>query len=194
MERELLGNTVGTRPNVSDHQRHAIRLSVVSHVAVVVLILASSTRVLAPESQPGVPAMTVFAVPAPSGPTSVPKSAAAPKTQKTRARSRRLNTPPPSPVRSAIRVGGAIRPPLKTKDVPALYPPLARAAGVQGVVVVEVTIGADGRVVDVRTLRSIPPLDESAVEAVRRWEFMPTLVNSVATPVIMSVSVQFTLP
>ena len=78
--------------------------------------------------------------------------------------------------------------------MPRFYPPLAHAAGVQGVVVVEVTIGTDGRVVDVRTLRSIPPLDEAAVVAVRQWKFMPTLVSGVATPVIMSVSVRFTLP
>jgi len=41
---------------------------------------------------------------------------------------------------------------------------------------------------------TIPPLDEAAVEPVRQWESMPTLVNGVPPPVTMSVSVQFTLP
>ena len=46
---------------------------------------------------------------------------------------------------------------------------------------------------DARILRSIPLLDEAALEAVRQWQFTPTLLNGVPVPVIMTVTVNFTL-
>lgn len=93
----------------------------------------------------------------------------------------------------AVRVGGRVRPPQKTKDVRPLYPEIARAARVQGVVIMEVTLGVDGKVTDAKVLRSIPLLDAAALDAVRRWEFEPTLLKGVPVPVIMTVTVQFTL-
>jgi protein TonB len=91
------------------------------------------------------------------------------------------------------RVGGNIKAPTKTRDVRPEYPPLAQSARVQGVVILEATIRADGRVQDARVLRSIPLLDQAAIDAVKQWEFTPTLLNGVAVPVIMTVTVQFTL-
>ena len=55
------------------------------------------------------------------------------------------------------------------------------------------TIGPDGRVQDVRVLRSIPLLDAAAIEAVKQWQYTPTLLNGVPVPVIMTVTVNFTL-
>jgi protein TonB len=46
---------------------------------------------------------------------------------------------------------------------------------------------------DAKVLRSIPLLDASALDAVRQWTFTPTLLNGVPVPVIMTVTVQFTL-
>ena len=59
--------------------------------------------------------------------------------------------------------------------------------------ILEATIGPDGRVQDVKVLRSIPLLDQAALDAVRQWVFTPTLLNGVPVPVIMTVTVQFTL-
>jgi protein TonB len=73
------------------------------------------------------------------------------------------------------------------------YPPIAQSARVQGVVIIEATIGPDGTVQDARVLRSIPLLDGAALDAVKRWEFTPTLLNGQPVPVIMTVTVQFTL-
>jgi protein TonB len=64
---------------------------------------------------------------------------------------------------------------------------------VQGVVVLEVTVGVDGKVGDVKVLRSIPLLDAAALDAVKRWEFERTLMNGKPVSVIMTVTVQFTL-
>ena len=92
-----------------------------------------------------------------------------------------------------MRVGGNIAAPKKLKDVPPVYPPLALQARVQGVVIIEATIGGDGAVSNARVLRSIPLLDAAALDAVRQWEFAPTLLNGVAVPVIMTVTVNFSL-
>ena len=92
-----------------------------------------------------------------------------------------------------IRVGQNVAPPKKIKDVRPVYPPIAQSAHVQGVVILETTIGPDGRVQDARVLRSIPLLDAAALEAVRQWEFTPTTLNGQPVPVIMTVTVNFTL-
>jgi protein TonB len=90
-------------------------------------------------------------------------------------------------------VGGAIKPPTKTRHVNPVYPAIAMSSRVQGVVILETVIGADGRVVDARVLRSIPLLDQAAVDAVMQWEFTPTLLNGQPVPIIMTVTVQFTM-
>lgn len=90
-------------------------------------------------------------------------------------------------------MGGNIRPPAKTRDVAPIYPAIAQSARVQGIVIIEATIGADGRVQDATVLRSIPLLDSAALTAVRQWEFSPTLLNGIPVPVIMTVTVNFTL-
>lgn len=92
-----------------------------------------------------------------------------------------------------IRVGGNIPQPQKTKHASPVYPGDAQSAGVSGAVICEVTVGVDGTVTDVRVLKSVPLLDAAAVAAVRQWEFTPTLLNGKAVPVIMTVSVNFTL-
>jgi TonB family protein len=102
--------------------------------------------------------------------------------------------PPPYPAPMApVRVGGNIKTPMKTKDVRPVYPPDAMAAGITGVVIIEAVIDPEGRVGDAKVLRSIPALDQAAVDAVRQWEFVPTLLNGAPVPVIMTVTVNFTL-
>ena len=93
----------------------------------------------------------------------------------------------------AVRVGGNIRPPTRIVDAKPVYPEIAQSARVQGVVICEAVIGPDGKVADVRILRSIPLLDQAAVDAVRQWEFTPTLLNGIPVPVIMTTTVNFTL-
>ena len=92
-----------------------------------------------------------------------------------------------------LRVGGNIRPPTKIRDVRPEYPPVAFDAGVMGVVIVEVTVDGNGLVVNTKVLRSVPLLDQAALDAVRQWQFTPTLLNGSPVPVIMTVTVNFTL-
>jgi TonB family protein len=101
--------------------------------------------------------------------------------------------PPPPPPPARIRVGGNVRQPTKIADNRPVYPPEAKAAGVQGVVIVESVIGVEGSVIETKVLRSIPLLDQAAIEAVRQWRFTPTLLNGAPAEVVMVVTVNFTL-
>jgi len=100
---------------------------------------------------------------------------------------------PPSVPVGPVPVGGHIKPPTKIKDVRPVYPAIAQAARVEGLVIIETTISPTGRVMVAKLLRSIPLLDAAALDAVRQWEFTPTLLNGNPVPVVMTVTVNFTL-
>jgi protein TonB len=105
-------------------------------------------------------------------------------------RSAKAQTPTQTNV---VRVGGEIKEPTKLKNVAPVYPDAAKQARVQGVVILECTIGPRGDVADVKVLRGIPLLDQAAIDAVKQWVYTPTLLNGVAVPVIMTVTVNFKL-
>jgi periplasmic protein TonB len=94
---------------------------------------------------------------------------------------------------SAVRVGGEIKEPRKLKNVAPVYPAVAAAGKVEGVVILEIEIRPSGRVEDVRVLRGVPLLDAAAVDAARQWVFAPTLYRGVPVSVTMTVSVRFSL-
>jgi protein TonB len=77
--------------------------------------------------------------------------------------------------------------------VPPQYPDLAREAGVDGTVMVQALVGKDGKVKDVRVVKSIPMLDENAKAAVRQWVFKPALSNNKPVAVWVGVPVKFSL-
>jgi TonB family protein len=81
--------------------------------------------------------------------------------------------------------------PKRIKDVRPVQAPIAVAAGVNGTVILEATIDETGRVVDTRILRSVPLLDQSAVDALRQWEFEPANVKGEAVPVTIRVTVDY---
>lgn len=99
--------------------------------------------------------------------------------------------PPPPP--QVVRVGGVIREPRKVRDVPPVYPRVALAARIQGVVILECTISPQGRVEGVQVLKGVPTLDEAAVAAVKQWAYTPTLLSGVPVGVVMTVTVNFVL-
>jgi len=111
----------------------------------------------------------------------------------------RSAAPPPPPLAAPaatpapVRPGGDIQRPTKIRDVQPVYPRIAQATHVQGVVIIEATIGPTGWVQDARILRSIPLLDAAALEAVRQWEYTPTLLNGMPVAVLMTVTISFTL-
>jgi protein TonB len=90
-----------------------------------------------------------------------------------------------------VRVGGDVPAPHPVRHVDPVYPPVAKEAGVQGIVIVEATVGTDGAVTNARILKSVPLLDQAALDAVRQWQYEPTRLNGVPAPVLMTVTVNF---
>jgi periplasmic protein TonB len=101
--------------------------------------------------------------------------------------------PPPPPPQGPLRIGGGVQPPRKLVHVDPVYPQNAQTARVEGVVILEATIDTRGRVVDLSVLRAHPLLEHAAVGAVRQWVYSPTLLNGVPVPIVMTVTVRFTL-
>lgn len=79
-----------------------------------------------------------------------------------------------------------------TKVAPE-YPDIAREAGVDGTVLVQALVGKDGRVKDTKVVKSIPMLDQAAIDAVTKWVFKPALSNNKPVAVWVAVPVRFTL-
>lgn len=101
--------------------------------------------------------------------------------------------PPPPPVQPPIHLHSGITAPRKIVDVAPVYPALAQQVRKEGVVILETVIDAKGGVESVRVLRSVALLDEAALDAVRQWRFTPAMLNGQAVPVVMTVTVNFTL-
>jgi TonB family protein len=112
----------------------------------------------------------------------------------------RVNLPaalPPSgqsPVQqapSALKVSpGVIAGNLRTKVAP-VYPPDAKAARVQGSVVLHAIIGKDGTMQELSVLSGSPMLTQSAIDAVRQWVYEPYLLNGEPTEVETTITVNY---
>jgi protein TonB len=98
-----------------------------------------------------------------------------------------------TPEEPAVLAVGEVRPPKLVRRVDPPYPELAREAHVQGTVILEATTDIHGRVAAVRVLRSIPLLDQAAIDAVRQWVYEPLLLNGRPRPVTFTVTVTFVL-
>jgi protein TonB len=74
-----------------------------------------------------------------------------------------------------------------------VYPPIARAARIQGSVVLQATIGKDGTVQNARVISGPPMLQQAALEAVKRYRYRPTVLDGVPVDVETTISFDFTL-
>lgn len=99
----------------------------------------------------------------------------------------------PPPPGAPVRVGSGIKTPTKIHHVAPVYPQEAQDARVSGMVIIEATIDEQGNVQSAKVLRSIPMLDQAALDAVKGWRFAPTMLNGASVPVIMTVTVSFVL-
>jgi TonB family protein len=89
-------------------------------------------------------------------------------------------------------MGGNIRQPTKLVDRKPVYPAQLAEAGIGGVLVFQARIGTDGTVSDLQATSSAnPDLELAAGNAIRQWEFTPTLLNCVAIEVPMTITVTF---
>jgi protein TonB len=73
------------------------------------------------------------------------------------------------------------------------YPPIARIAGVQGLVVLHALIGKDGTVQNLQVVSGNPLLTTAALDAVKQWRFKPYMLNGEPTNVESQITVSFNL-
>jgi periplasmic protein TonB len=102
-------------------------------------------------------------------------------------------TRPASPSVEPIRVGTNVKAPVKLKEVAPVYPEKARRARIQGLVILDCTVDAEGVVTDAKILRPISELNDAAIDAVKQWRYEPAKVGGVAVPIRLAVSVNFVL-
>ena len=78
---------------------------------------------------------------------------------------------------------------------PPRYPPSAQRSGIEGTVVLVISIDAQGNVLDIEVEKSSRnrDLDRAAVEAARKWRFTPQISNGVAVASRVRVPVDFNL-
>ncbi|MCX7869936.1 MAG: energy transducer TonB, partial [Terrimicrobiaceae bacterium] len=82
-----------------------------------------------------------------------------------------------------------------TRNLPPRYPESARRAKQEGRAIVRASISAEGRVQSARILRSSghAVLDRAALDAVRRWRFLPRRINGQPQPGEVDVPINFFL-
>lgn len=102
--------------------------------------------------------------------------------------------PPPPPDEDEVFEFFAVseKPVILHQEVP-LYPDLARKAGIEGSVVVTVTIGKDGNVEDAKIFKSLPMLDDAALKAAKKCKFKPAKQRDKFVKVKMNIPFQFKL-
>jgi protein TonB len=80
---------------------------------------------------------------------------------------------------------------LLVRRVEPVYPEAARRANLQGVVVLDAIIAADGTVVNIRPVSGAEALVSAAMDAARWWRFRPYRVQGEPAPVETTLSVEF---
>ena len=103
--------------------------------------------------------------------------------------------PPPAPPKpqGPIKVADLPVPPRKIVDVRPIYPEIARVAHIEGLVVLEAVLDPSGQVTQLRIIRSVPMLDQAAMDAVRQWRYTPTMYYGKPVSVLMSITIKFSL-
>jgi periplasmic protein TonB len=81
---------------------------------------------------------------------------------------------------------------LDNKAVPQ-YPAIARAARIQGTIVLQATIAKDGTIQNLRVINGPPMLQQAAIDAVRSWRYKPYLLNGEPVEVETTINVVFNL-
>jgi len=99
---------------------------------------------------------------------------------------------PPAPV-APIRIATGVQAAKLMFGPKPAYPPLARAARVQGVVKLQAVIARDGLIKNLQVVSGPALLVTAALAAVQQWRYQPTLLNAEAVEVATEIDVNFTL-
>jgi TonB family protein len=100
---------------------------------------------------------------------------------------------PPTPASTSIPVSAGVSQGLLVKQVPPIYPPLARQARIQGTVVLHAIIDKDGNIESLELVSGHPMLVNAAMDAVKQWQYKPYVVDGAAVEVQTTINVDFSL-
>ena len=78
-------------------------------------------------------------------------------------------------------------------QTPPVYPPMAKMAKVEGPVVLQLVVGKEGAVEELRVISGHPMLVQAALDAVRQWRYHPYLLNGKPVEFETQVTVSFKL-
>jgi TonB family protein len=92
-----------------------------------------------------------------------------------------------------VRVSQLFAQGLRIREVKPIYPPLARAASIEGRVVLHAVIGKDGSIEDLTLISGHPMLAPAAIDAVKQWKYRPYLLNGEPVEMDTEVLISFTL-
>ena len=95
--------------------------------------------------------------------------------------------------RKRIKIGGNVQQAKLLVKVNPVYPTAAKAAGIEGQVVLEAILDKAGKVANLQVVSGDPTLAAAAIEAVRQWEYQTTLLNGEPVEVVTQIDVNFTL-
>jgi len=102
--------------------------------------------------------------------------------------------PPAKPKASGpVRIGGVVAEANIISRVQPIYPPLAKAARVEGIVEFTAAISKQGKVEKLRLLRGHPLLVDAARNAILQWQYRPTMLNGEPVDVLTTITVNFRL-
>jgi periplasmic protein TonB len=92
-----------------------------------------------------------------------------------------------------VRVSQGVSQGLLVRQVKPVYPPLARQARIQGVVVLQAVISKDGSIEGLHLVSGHPMLAPAAMDAVKQWKYKPYFLNGEPVEVETTINVNFTL-
>ncbi len=92
-----------------------------------------------------------------------------------------------------VRVPSSVEQGLVITKVPPQYPPEAKDAHIQGVVLMNVIVDKEGTVSNIQLISGHPLLAPAAIDAVKQWKYKPYLLNETPVEVETQVHVNFTL-
>ncbi len=104
--------------------------------------------------------------------------------------------PKPAPARGPqgpLRVGTGVQAASLVFGPKPVYPALAKSARVQGTIKLQAIIAVDGTIKNLTLISGPPLLVNAAMDAVRRWQYKPTLLNGSPVEVITEIDVNFSL-
>jgi protein TonB len=96
-------------------------------------------------------------------------------------------------VKGPVRVSSMVVEGLIIRKTIPLYPAIARAAGIQGTIVLQATISKSGTIENLRVISGPAMLQQAAVDAVKTWLYRPYKLNDQPVEVETTVNVVFSI-